>query len=130
MEQLSLHQLSAPKSEFYEPPSPSDLILSTSYELSSGFIALVQENSFSWKDFENPYHHLHEFEQVCSCLKITGMTHEIIKWKLFSLSLSDDVKQWYSRVTGSVHGNWIELQDKFCSALFPLPRIYALGRKF
>ena len=43
MEQLSLLQLSSPKSEFYEPAPSADPILSTSYELSSGFIALVQE---------------------------------------------------------------------------------------
>ena len=82
MEQLSLLQLSSPKSEFYEPAPSADPILSTSYELYSGFIDLVQENSFSRRDCENPYHHLHEFEQVCSCLKISGMTHETFKWKL------------------------------------------------
>jgi len=126
MEQLSLHQLYSPKSEFYQPPSPSDLVHTSSYELSSGFIALVQKNSFSGKDSENPYHHLCEFEQVCSCLTILGMTHETLKWKLFPFSLSDDAKQWYSRVVGSVHGNWFELRDKFCSAFSPLPRICAL----
>ena len=46
MKQLSLLQLSSPKSEFYEPAASTDPILSTSYELSSGYIALVQENSF------------------------------------------------------------------------------------
>jgi hypothetical protein len=75
MEQLSIHQLSAPKSEFYEPPASADPILSTCFELSSGFIAKVQENSFSGMDCENHYHHLREFEQVCSCLKISGMMH-------------------------------------------------------
>ena len=82
MEQLSLQQLSSPKSEFYEPASPADPILFTRYELSSGFIALVQKNSFSGRDCENPYHHLRDFEQVCSCMKILGMTHETLKWKL------------------------------------------------
>ena len=105
MEQLSLHQLSAPKSEFYEPPSPSDPIRTSSYELSSAFIALVEENSFSGNDSENPYHHLREFDQVCSCLKISGMTHETLNWKLFPFSLLEDAKQWYSRIAGSVHGN-------------------------
>ena len=83
MEQLSLLQLSSPKSEFYEPASSADPILSTSYELDSGYIAFVQENSFSGRDCENPYHHVREFEQVCSCKKISGMTHETLKWKLF-----------------------------------------------
>ena len=90
MEQLSFHQLSAPKSEFYEPPSPFDMILSTTYELSSDFIALVQKNSFSGKDSENSYHQLCKFEQVSSCLKISSMTHETLNWKLFPFSLLED----------------------------------------
>ena len=126
MEQLSLQQLSSPKSEFYESASPADPILSTSYELSSGFRALVQENSFSGKDCENPYHHLREFEQVCSCLKIFGMTHETLKGKLFPFSLSEEAKQWHIRVVSCVNGSWIELWNRFCSAFFLLPRICAL----
>ena len=94
MEELSFQQLSSPKNEFYELASPADPILSTSYELSSGFIALVQENSFSGRDCENPYHHLREIEQVCSCKKILGMTHETLKWKLFPFSFSGEAKQW------------------------------------
>ena len=74
MEQLSLLQLSSPKSEFYEPAPSADPILSTSYELDSVYIAFVQGNSFSGRDYENSYHHLREFEQVCSCKKISGMT--------------------------------------------------------
>ena len=126
MEQLSLQQLSLPKSEFYELASHADPILSTSYELSSSFIALVHENSFLGRDCENPYHHLREFEQVCSCLKISGMAHETLKCKLFPISLSKEAKQWYIRVVGCVNGSWIELHNRFCSAFFPLSRICAL----
>jgi hypothetical protein len=126
MEQLSLQQLSSPKNEFYEPAPPADPILSTSYELSSGFIALVQENSFSGRDCENLYHHLRKFEQVCSSLKISYMTHETLKWKLFPFSLSEEARQWCIHVVGCVNGSWIELQNRFCSAFFLLSRICAL----
>ena len=126
MKQLSLLQLSSPKSEFYEPAASTGTIISTSYELSLGYIALVQGNFFSGRDYENPYHHLREFEQVCSCMKISGMTHETLKWKLFPFSLSGEAKQWYIHVVGCVNGSWIELWDKFCSAFFPLSRICAL----
>ena len=125
MEHLSIQQLSSPKIEFYEPAPPADPILSTSYELSSGFIGLVQENSFLGRDCENPYH-LREFEQVCSCLKISGMTHETLQWKLFSFSLSEEAKQWYIHVVDCVNGSWIELRNRFCSVFFPLSRICAL----
>jgi hypothetical protein len=96
MEQPSIQQLSAPKGEFCEPPSLADPILSSGYTISPGYIDKVQKHPFLGWDKENPYHHLHEFEQVCSCLKISGMTNEALKWKLFPFSLIESVKQWYT----------------------------------
>ena len=54
------------------------------------------------------------------------MTHETLKWKLFPFSLSEEARQWYIRVVGSINGSWNELRDRFCSAFFPLSRICAL----
>ena len=130
MEQLYLQQLSSPKSKFYEPASSTDPILSTSYELYSGFIDLVQENSFSGRDCENPYHHLHEFEKVCSCLKISGMTHKTLKWKLFPFSVSGEAKQWYIRVVGCVNGSWIELGTDSILRSFRFHEYVPYERKF
>jgi hypothetical protein len=79
MEQPSIQQLSAPMGEFCEPPSFADPIVSSGYTISPGYIDKVQEHPFSGWDHENPYHHLCKFEQVCSCLKISGMTHEALK---------------------------------------------------
>jgi hypothetical protein len=62
MEQPSIHQLSAPKGEFLEPPQSLKKITASSYELYPGFIAMVQEQTFLGLDHENPYHHLQEFE--------------------------------------------------------------------
>jgi hypothetical protein len=54
------------------------------------------------------------------------MKHETLKWKLFSLSLSERAKQWYAHNSRSVNGNWEELQDKFCLASFPTSQIITL----
>ena len=43
--------------------------------------------------------------QQCSCLKILGVTHETLKWKLFPFSLLEEAKQWYIRVVGCVNGS-------------------------
>ena len=64
MEHQTIHQLSAPKGEFLEPPQSSKPITTSSYELFPSFIAMVQEQTFSGFDYENPYHHLREFEQL------------------------------------------------------------------
>jgi hypothetical protein len=79
MEQPLIYQLSTPKDEFLEPPQCSKPIIASSYELRPGFIAMIREQTFSRLDHENPYHHLWEFEQLCACLTILGMSHETLQ---------------------------------------------------
>jgi hypothetical protein len=44
---------------------------------------MVWEQPFSCFNDKNPYHHLWEFEKLCSCLTIAGMAQETLRWKLF-----------------------------------------------
>ena len=62
MEQPTILNLFAPNGEFVEPPQSSKPIIASSYELRPGFIAMVWEQAFLGLDYENPYHHLREFE--------------------------------------------------------------------
>ena len=93
MEQPSILSFSAPKGELLEPPQSEHPILASSYELHPDLIAMVQKLSFFGLDSENPYHHLREFEQVCSCRAIAGMSHDTLKWNLFPFSLVERAKQ-------------------------------------
>ena len=54
MEHKTIHQLFAPKGEFLEPPQSSKPSIASSYELHPGFMATVQEQTFSGLDHENP----------------------------------------------------------------------------
>jgi hypothetical protein len=67
MDFTPIYKLSAPKGELLEPPQSSRPILTDGYELHPAFIAMVWGQSFSGEEDENPYIHLWEFEQVCSC---------------------------------------------------------------
>jgi hypothetical protein len=129
MEHISIQNLSAPKGEFVEPPQSSKPITTSSFELRPGFIAMVWEQSFLGFDDENPYHHLREFEQLCSCLSIAGMAQETLRWKLFPYSLTEKVKQWYAHNIGTVNGEWEELRDRFCLAFFPISCIASLRKE-
>jgi hypothetical protein len=110
MEQLSIQHLSTPRSEFYGPPSSS----SSSYELRPGFIAMVRNRPFSGAINEDPYNHLQEFEELCLCLVIAGMTQETLRWKLFPFSLIGRVEQWYTHTIGSMNGDLEELRVDCC----------------
>ena len=126
MDSLSINQFSAPKGEFLEPPKSSKPIIASGFELRPGFIAMVREQSFSSFDDENPYHHLREFEQLCSCLSIAGKAQETLRWKLFPFSLAERAKQWYTHNVGKVNGEWEELRDRFYLAFFLISRITSL----
>jgi hypothetical protein len=66
---------------------------------------MVQEQSFSGEDDENPYSHLNEFEQTCACLRIAGMSDKTLRWKLFPFSLMGKAKRWYNLTIGSRQGD-------------------------
>ena len=89
---------------------------------------MVRAQPFLMLDRENPYHHLHEFEEMCSCLSIFGMTQRTLKWKLFPFSLTGKMKQCYTQAIESTNGDWDELKDKFYLAFFPMSRIDSLPR--
>jgi hypothetical protein len=61
-----------------KPAESSKPILSSGYELSPELIPMVKDQSFSNKVNENPYSHLREFEQICACIQIEGMSYETL----------------------------------------------------
>ena len=83
IESQLLYQYGAPSGSYLQRKESSKPIASSGYELRPGLIKLVQEHILSSNSSENPYSHLADFEQTCSCLKIKGMADETLRWKLF-----------------------------------------------
>jgi hypothetical protein len=98
------------------------------YELHPSLKAMVRAQPFSGHDDENPYHHLLEFKETCSCLSISGMTQDTLKWKLFAFSLMGKTKQWYTFAIESTNEDWDELKDKFGFAFLLMSHIISLPR--
>jgi hypothetical protein len=123
MDHIPIIPFTAPKGASLQPPPSSKPILTNSYELCPCFITKVQEHSFSRGKDDNPYAHLREFEQVCSCVHISGMSHETLKQKLFPFTLTGLVILWYTRTVESAQREWKVLQAKFCLTFFPITRV-------
>jgi hypothetical protein len=87
---------------------------------------MIQDQPFLGEGNENPYSHLREFEQTYSCLRITGMSDNTLRWKLFSFSLMGIAKQWYNLTIGSMQGDWETLCFKFCLCFFPIHKVVSL----
>jgi hypothetical protein len=128
MKPTSNPNLFASKGEFLEPSLVLEQNHSSSCELHPSLKAMVWAQPFSGHENENPCNHLLDFEEMCSCLSISGMTQETLRWKLFPFSLTGKVKQWYTDAVESTNGDWDELKDKFCHALFPMSCISSLPR--
>jgi hypothetical protein len=122
----TLFDFSAPKGDHLVPPPSSHSITTSRYELRPGFIAMVREQSFSGDKDERPYSYLLEFEQLCSCLVIAGISQDTLKWKLFLFSLMSRAKQWYSLNVRSMEGDWESLRKAFCLTFFPTPQVVKL----
>jgi hypothetical protein len=120
MDFTPIYKFFAPMGDLLEPSPSSHPILTDGYKLRPVLIAMVQDKPFSRLADEDPYTHLREFEQLCSCRSIAGMTQETLKWKLFPFSLLGRAKKWYAHSVRDINGNWDELRDKFCLAFFSL----------
>jgi hypothetical protein len=93
MKPTSNPNLSASKGKFLEPSPVSKPNRSSSYELHPSLKAMVRAQPFSRHENENPCNHLLDFEEMCSCLSILGMTQERLRWKLFPFPLMGKAKQ-------------------------------------
>ena len=78
LESTPIYQYGAPTGTSLQPQESSKPILTPGYELCRRLINMVQDQSFSGKNDENPYSHLNEFEQTCACLHIAGMSDETL----------------------------------------------------
>jgi hypothetical protein len=109
-----------------ETAKSSKPILLSSYELSLELIAMVKDQSFSSEVNENPYSHLREFEQICACLHIEGMSYETLRWKLFPFSLIRKAKHWYRHHVKRSKENWDARSSSFCLQFFPIYKVVKL----
>ena len=126
MDTTPIHQFAAPTSAHLEPPKFSKPILTLCYELRPSLINMIHDQSFSREGDENLDFHLREFEQICTCLHIAGMSDETLRWKLFPFSLMGVAKYWYNWTVGSLQGDWEALCSSFCLSFFPISRVVSL----
>ena len=56
-------------------------------------------SSFHGLNSEDPYHHLDDFLDVCSTMKIQNFTDEALKMLLFHFSLKDKARHWLASLT-------------------------------
>ena len=126
---IPIHQYNAPTEASLRPKGSSKPIQTQAYELRPCLIAMVQNQSFSGKEDENPYLHIRDFERTCDCLRIEGMSDKTLHWKLFHFSLKGRARQWYDRTVGKQHEDWGSLRSNFYVDFYPVSKVVDLRVK-
>jgi hypothetical protein len=103
-----IYSFLAPEGKYLDPATSLHPIKAEGYEIRPDFISLVRELNFAGGLDENPYKHLQDFE-ICVTLMISGMNHEILKWKVFLFSLTGWAKQWYISGRFEVPGAFLQI---------------------
>jgi len=115
----SIHESAIPSVTDLLPWESSQPIQTSQYNLSSRLIAMNQNLSFLGKEDENPYLDIRDFEQTCDCLRIEGISHKTLRWKLFPFSLRGEARQWYSQKVSQQQGEWGVLRANFVYISIP-----------
>jgi hypothetical protein len=89
-------------------------------------LVIAQKNPFPGLESENPYHHLREFEQLCTSHLSIAFTPDEFRTRVFPFSLSGKSKGVVFPVREGSDTKWKRFANKFCSSYFPLSRIVKL----
>ena len=65
------------------------------FEIPSGMVEKLLANPFAGDGILHPDEHLIYVDEVCGLFKLAGMPDDVIKKKVFPLSLKGDASTWY-----------------------------------
>ena len=78
---------------------------------------------------ENPYSHIQEFEEVCNTFKEDISNVDLMRLKLFPLTLKDKAKIWLNSLRLRTIRNWADMQAEFLKKFFSTYRTNILKRQ-
>ena len=105
-------------------PQPTEPTENIYYEIPSGMIEKLLANPFTRDGTKHPDEHLIYVDEVCGLFKLTGMPEDVIRKKVFPLSLKGDALTWLRLCDDIGSWNYQRLKLEFHQKFYP---IYASG---
>ena len=78
-----------------DAPQPTELYENIYFEIPSGMIEKLLANPFAGDGTLHPNLHLIFVDEVCGLFKLAGIPEDVVKRKVFPLSLKGDAMTWY-----------------------------------
>ena len=85
-------------------PQPTEPIENVYFEISSGMIEKLLANPYAGDGTLHPDMHLIYVDEVCGFFKLAGMLEDVVKKKVFHLSLKGKALTWF-RLCNDI-GSW------------------------
>ena len=85
-------------------PQPTEPTENVYFEIPSGMIEKLLANPFAGDETMHPDEHLIYVDEVCGLFKLAGIPDNVVKRKVFPLSLKLDALTWY-RLCDDI-GSW------------------------
>ncbi|XP_013624703.1 PREDICTED: uncharacterized protein LOC106330843 [Brassica oleracea var. oleracea] len=83
------------------------------FEIKSSLINMIQSNKYHGLALEDPLDHLDNFDKLCGTTKISGVSEDAFKLRLFPFSLGDKAHTWEKSLSRDSITAWDECKKAF-----------------
>ena len=125
-ENMKLCDFSNTNNNDFLSTSIAPLANTESCEINTALLNLVMKDQFSGTLNENAVSHLNTFVELCVMQKKKDVDNDAVKMKLFSFSLRDSAKNWFSSLPRNSIDSWNKCKDAFITKYFPPTKIISL----
>ena len=107
-------------------PQPTEPTENVYFEIPSGMIEKLLANPFAGDGTLHPDMHLIYVDEVCGLFKLAGMPEDVIKKKVFPLSLKGDALTWYRLCDDKGSWNYKRLKLEFHQKFYPMHLVHLI----
>ena len=104
-----------------QPTAPTENIY---YEIPSGMIEKLVANPYAGDGTLHPNIHLIYVDEVCGLFKLAGIPEEVVKKKIFPLSLKGNALTWYRLLDDIGSWNYNRLKLEFHQKFYPMHLVH------
>ena len=94
------------------------------YEYPSSIIEKLLANPYAGDGTEHPDMHLIYVDLICGLFKLAGMPDDVIKKKVFPLSLKGEALTWFRLCDGIGSWNYQRLKFEFHEKFYPMDLVH------
>ena len=104
----------------FTTPQPTEPTENVYFEIPLGMIEKLLANPFAGDGPLHPDLHLIYVDEVCGLFKLAGMPEDVIKMKVFPLSMKGDALTWFRLCDDMGSWNYKRLKFEFHQKFYPM----------